>query len=141
MLLLTIMYITTSGIYRETWTGLDIDCLTQWSQFVKMSYMGLLMMGYDIWIFQIGTLVAGQLGTVELDAQAIILQIANVAFMLSLGIDIAVAIQVGQYLSEGSADRAKTTAAVALVTIAVAGCIFLILLGGLHQVLPLAFTE
>ena len=140
MLLLTIMYITTSGVSRETWTGLDINCLTQWSQFVKMSYMGLLMVGYDSWISQIGTLVAGHLGTVELDAQAIILQISNVAFMLSLGIDIAVAIQVGQYLGEGSADRAKTTAAVALVTIAVIGCIFVILLGGLHLLIPLAFT-
>ena len=60
-----------------------MDCFLEWGQFLRLGWFGLLMTGYEWWSFEVGILLAGLLGTVELDAQSLIFQIESLCYMVS----------------------------------------------------------
>lgn len=68
----------------------------------------------EIWGFQIASLWAGQLGANELAANAAVLNLASISFMLPLGVGLAAVTRVGNLLGAQQAHRAQTAAWAAL---------------------------
>ncbi len=98
-----------------------------------------LQYAFEVWAFQIGTLLAGHLGKTELAAHTIVLNLAALSFMVPLGISMAASVRVGNLVGAGNASGARTSALVALwltaaVMLGAAGIFFF----GRHG-LPLAY--
>lgn len=68
----------------------------------------------EIWGFQIAGLWAGMLGTAELAANSIVLNLASLSFMLPLGVGLAAVTRVGNLMGERRAQDAQTASWAAL---------------------------
>jgi MATE family multidrug resistance protein len=97
-------------ISREVWN------LKTLRPFCKLAFSGALSMSAEAWSFEIATILAGLLGTVELDAHIITLSIATFIFLsFPFAIGIAASIRVGQWIGEGSTDNARRSSQVSFV--------------------------
>jgi MATE family multidrug resistance protein len=72
----------------------------------------------ELWAFQIGTILAGQLDAVALGAHAITLNLASLAFMVPLGLANGASALVGQLIGAGERERAQKAAHVCLALLA-----------------------
>lgn len=94
----------------------------------------------EIWGFQIVALASGRLGQHELAANAIVLNLASLAYMVPLGIGLASVTRVGNLIGERRHSAAQTAAWAALAlgsgAMALAAVAFVLL----RDVLPRAYT-
>ncbi len=85
----------------------------------------------EIWGFQIASLWAGQLGVNELAANAAVLNLASISFMLPLGVGIAAVTRVGNLIGAREPQRAQRAAWAALALgvglMALCGVVFFVL--------------
>ena len=76
--------------------------------FIKLAGPGAVMMLIEAWAFEITTLLAGYLGTVELDAHLTMMQLATLAFLsLPFAVAIASTIRIGNLLGLGDGKSAE----------------------------------
>jgi len=73
-----------------------------------------LLLGLEIWAFQIATLMSGNLGETEVAAHAVVMTLASLSFMVPLGIGMGSQTRVGNLLGAGDQHRAELAARVAL---------------------------
>ncbi|XP_072325955.1 multidrug and toxin extrusion protein 1-like isoform X4 [Scyliorhinus torazame] len=138
--ILLFIYIRWKKLYVETWAGWSTDCLQEWGCFIQLAVPSMLMLCIEWWTFEIGIFLAGLIGEVELGAQAIMFQVISAAYMIPLGISMAVGISVGNALGAGDPQQAKTYAKVGLCC---AGCCALMisfLLASIKDVVGYIFT-
>lgn len=140
-MVLHLLYIVVSGIYKDTWTGFSKDCLIDWKPFVHLALPGMMMICLEWWCFEILTFICGLVGQVPLAAHAIIYSIAVLSFMIPLGIAVAVGIRVGNQLGAGNPEEALTTSRVSVTMAWCAAVINCIVLLGLKDFIPRAFTD
>jgi MATE family multidrug resistance protein len=104
--------------------GLHRDAWVPWSRaaFLPGPLLDILRIGvpiglqfaFEVWAFQIGTLLAGRLGKTELAAHTIALNLAALSFMVPLGISMAASVRVGNLIGAGDAAGARSSAFVSL---------------------------
>ena len=70
----------------------------EWWQFISLGLPGTAMLCSEWWAFEVTVIMAGFLGTEQVAAQVIILQVASLAFMVPLGLGIAGCTIVGNAL-------------------------------------------
>jgi multidrug resistance protein, MATE family len=95
----------------------------------------------EIWGFQIVSLWAGWLGTSELAATTIVLNLASLSFMLPLGVGLATVTRVGNLIGEKRHDDAQTAAWSALALGAGVMALCALAFWTLRDVLPRAYTS
>uniref|UniRef100_F6RWU8 Multidrug and toxin extrusion protein n=1 Tax=Xenopus tropicalis TaxID=8364 RepID=F6RWU8_XENTR len=118
--LLIFLYIRVKRLHVNTWGGWSIECLQDWSSFISLAIPSMLMVCIEWWTYEIGNLMSGLLGVVELGAQSVIYQVVTTAYMIPFGIGMATSVRVGNALGAGNIEQAKTSTTVAfLVTAAV----------------------
>ncbi|PAA46149.1 hypothetical protein BOX15_Mlig015591g3 [Macrostomum lignano] len=100
-------YILISRVYRETWNGWSLQCLFNWWQFLRLALPGMGMVCLEIICYEIGTFIAGIIGTSELGAQSILFQTETLAYTCVLGFGVAVNIRVGQNLGANNGPGAR----------------------------------
>ncbi|KAM4664039.1 multidrug and toxin extrusion protein 1-like [Discoglossus pictus] len=140
-MILLFLYILWKKLHKDTWGGWSRACLEEWGPFIHLAVPSMLMLCIEWWAFEIGIFLAGVLGVVDLGAQAVIYQTANIVFMVPIGFSIAASVRVGHALGAGNMKKAKNSTVVALfMTEACAlGCC--ILLASLKDVLAYIFTS
>lgn len=73
------------------------------SPFCRLAISGALSMTADAWSFEATTILAGLIGTVELDAHIVTLTVGTFLYLsFSFAVGIAASIRVGQWMGEGS---------------------------------------
>lgn len=117
ILVLTILYIFISGMYKKTWQPISSECLKDWGSFLKLASSGLLMLCTVGLTWEAGIILSGLLGTIEQGAQAVVFNVRLMTFMLPLGTGIAASIRVGQNLGAKNADAARKSAFTAFFTV------------------------
>ena len=94
----------------------------------------------EVWAFQCTTLLAGRLGTVELAAHTVVLNLASLSFMVPLGLSLAAVTRVGNLIGAGDQLAAQRVAWISFglgaSLMTVSATIFLTL----RNHLPLLFT-
>ena len=73
-----------------------------------------IQLALEAWAFQLATLLAGRLGSAELAAHTVALNLASLTFMFPLGLSFATVTRVGNLIGAGQPRRAQTAAWVAL---------------------------
>ncbi|KAM4697183.1 multidrug and toxin extrusion protein 1-like [Rhinophrynus dorsalis] len=139
-MILLFIYIVWRKLYTETWGGWSRACFEDWGSFIRLAIPSMLMMCIEWWAFEIGIFLAGAISVIELGAQTIIFQIANIVFMVPSGISIAVCIRVGHGLGAGNIKQTKTSCAVAILVTEMCALGSCILISSLRNVLAYIFT-
>ena len=63
--------------------GWSTQCLMDWGRFTRIAIPGMLMVCLEWWGFEIGVFLSGLLGTTDLGAQSVVLQIDSIWFQVS----------------------------------------------------------
>ncbi|GIZ42926.1 hypothetical protein CKM354_000617300 [Cercospora kikuchii] len=117
----------------EAWAGWDRRSFHNLGTFVRLALLGILHVGTEWWAFEIVTIIAGQLGEVDLAAQSAIMTLDAAIASLPLGIGIAASARVGNMLGLRNTKRAAMAAH--------AAAILSMLVGALIGILLLMFNE
>ncbi|XP_071992357.1 multidrug and toxin extrusion protein 2-like isoform X2 [Engystomops pustulosus] len=137
---LLFVYIIWKKLHLLTWGGWSKDCLQEWGTFIGLAIPSMLMVCIEWWSFEIGGFLAGLISVVELGAQAIMLELATAAYMISVGFSVAASVRIGNALGAGNVEHAKTSCKVALLCIVFCSVLTGSLLAGLKDVIAYIFT-
>ncbi|XP_068456446.1 multidrug and toxin extrusion protein 1 [Clinocottus analis] len=139
--LLLFGYIRWKKLHQQTWGGWSTDCLQEWDAYMKLAIPSAFMICFEWWMWEIGGLLAGILGEVDLAAQHVIVEIGALTFMFPLGVYAAACVRVGNALGAGNTTRAIVTCKVALVLSGVLAVIQGIVIAGCKSVVGYIFTS
>ena len=114
---------------HESWGGWSRACLHNMGTFARLALLGIVHVGTEWWAFEIVALVAGQLGTISLAAQSVIMTSDQVMNTIPFGVGVAASARVGNLLgardARGAARAAQTAAWLSMV---LGGVVLVILL-------------
>ncbi|VFV46057.1 multidrug and toxin extrusion [Lynx pardinus] len=99
------------------------------------------MVCIEWWTFEIGTFLAGLVSVTELGAQAIIYELASVAYMVPLGFAVAASVRVGNALGAGNAEQARDSSITVLLCAGVCALVVGIVLSAMKDVIAYVFTS
>jgi MATE family multidrug resistance protein len=98
----------------ECWGGFDRRSFQNILTFVRIAALGVIHVGTEWWAFEIVAIVAGQLGTISLASQSVIMTADQVMYCIPFGIGVAASARVGNLLgardAQGAALAAHTAA-------------------------------
>jgi MATE family multidrug resistance protein len=104
------------GLHRGAWTTWTRKAWEK-ARLLEIIRFGTpvgIQISLEMWAFTAASLFAGWLGTVELAAHTIVLNIASVSFMVPLGISFAAVTRVGNLIGAGRSREAQRAAWVAV---------------------------
>jgi MATE family multidrug resistance protein len=120
----------------------DWRAFEEWPQFIMLGLPGTVMLCSEWWAFEFLMLLATFLGTAQVAAQAIILQISSIAFMVPLGIGVTCASFVGNAIGAGKLKLAQQIGKLSLAYAVVINTILSgIILLGADQFVALFTTD
>lgn len=137
---LLFIYIIWKKLHLLTWGGWSRDCLQEWGPFIGLAIPSMLMVCIEWWSFEIGGFLAGLISVVELGAQAIMLELATAAYMVSVGFSVAASVRIGNALGAGDVEQAKISCKVSILCIVFCAVLTGSLLAGLKDVIAYVFT-
>jgi multidrug resistance protein, MATE family len=97
----------------EAWGGWSRASFQNMGTFARLAALGIVHVGTEWWAFEIVALAAGQLGTVPLAAQSVIMTTDQVINTIPFGIGVATSARVGNLLGSRDAKGAARAANVA----------------------------
>uniref|UniRef100_A0A8C7KAT8 Multidrug and toxin extrusion protein n=1 Tax=Oncorhynchus kisutch TaxID=8019 RepID=A0A8C7KAT8_ONCKI len=106
-------YIIWKGLHKATWAGWSWECLEDWDTYVHLAIPSMIMLCVEWWTYEIGGFLAGTFG-VELGAQSVVYELANICYMFPLGFSVAGSVRVGNALGAGDTEQAKLSAKLAM---------------------------
>ncbi|XP_034057569.1 multidrug and toxin extrusion protein 1 isoform X1 [Gymnodraco acuticeps] len=112
--LLLFGYIRWKKLHQQTWGGWSTDCLQEWGSYMRLAVPSLFMVCFEWWIWDVGGILAGVLGEVDLAAQHVLVEVGAITYMFPLGVHAAACVRVGNALGAGNTTRALVTCKVAL---------------------------
>ncbi|KAF9089402.1 hypothetical protein BGX23_006725 [Mortierella sp. AD031] len=113
MLILLLLYIRfVDG--KQGWGGWSRDAFTGWPMFLKLAIPGVMMVCTEWWAFEVVSLAASYLGTVNLAAQSVVVQTSSLLYTIPFGVSIAASNRVGNLIGKGDHRSAKIASRVSL---------------------------
>ncbi|KAK7883108.1 hypothetical protein WMY93_029282 [Mugilogobius chulae] len=134
------VYIISKGLHKATWGGWSRECLKDWNLFLHLAIPSMVMMCVEWWTYEIGGFLAGIISEVELGAQSVVLQLANIAYMFPVGFSVAGSVRVGNALGAGNTNQAKLCAKVTVFCAVSVSVCLAILIGSLKEHISYVFT-
>lgn len=124
------------------WGGFNLkEAFSAWGKLAQLAVPGLIMLEAEFLAFEILTLMASYLGTIELAAQSIGTTMASLTYQVPFAIGIASSTRIANYLGAGLGSAAKTSTQVAInfgLVISILNFLFLFLF---QRQIAFAFTN
>ncbi|XP_037631747.1 multidrug and toxin extrusion protein 1 [Sebastes umbrosus] len=133
-------YIIWKGLHKATWGGWSKECLQDWGSYINLAIPGMIMMCVEWWTYEIGSFLAGLISEVELGAQSVVYELANVAFMFPMGFGIAGNVRVGNALGAGDTEQAILSTKLTMFCGGSVSICLSILIGSLKDHISYVFT-
>lgn len=112
------------------WGGFNFKAaFTSWGRLISLAIPGLIMLEAEFLAFEILTLMASYLGTIQLAAQSIGSTMASLTYQVPFAIGIASSTRIANFLGAGLADAAKKSTQIALsfgFLISLLNCFFIL---------------
>ena len=125
----------------ECWGGWSRKCLHNIGTFARLAALGVVHVGTEWWAFEIVALAAGNLGTIPLAAQSVIMTSDQVMNTVPFGVGVAASARVGNLLgardAKGAARAANTAAWLSMLL----GAIILAILMGTRNHFAKIFND
>ncbi|CAF0896963.1 unnamed protein product [Brachionus calyciflorus] len=141
ILLIVVLYLLQTELYKPTWSGWKVDCLFDWTEYLKLAIPGFAMLFFEWTNFEIGVIAAGKLERDDISVMSIGIQTIYIAFMIPLGIAISANIRIGQFLGEQSPDKAIYSCKVGFVLALIACFLTSAVIFVCSNYIPIAFTS
>ncbi|GAB5580576.1 multidrug and toxin extrusion protein 1 [Prionailurus iriomotensis] len=141
LVLLLFLYILWRKLHQDIWGGWSLECLHDWAGFFDLAFPGMLMLCIEWWAYEIGSLLSGILGMVELGAQSVVYEVTVILYMIPSGFSVATSIRVGNALGAGDIEQAKKSSTVALLVTGVFAITFCVLLLIFKDLVGYIFTS
>ena len=125
----------------ECWGGWDRKSLHNIGTFSRIAALGIVHVGTEWWAFEIVAIVAGQLGTIPLAAQSVIMTADQVMNTIPFGVGVATSSRVGNLLGSRNASGAKRAANTSAVLSVALGAIVLAILMGTKEKFAYIFND
>ncbi|XP_012871799.1 PREDICTED: multidrug and toxin extrusion protein 2-like [Dipodomys ordii] len=138
---LLFLYMWWKKIHISTWGGWTRECFQEWSSYTRLAIPSMFMLCIEWWTFEIGTFLAGLINVTELGAQAIIYELASVAYMVPHGFGVAASVRVGNALGAGNAEQAQCACTTVVLCAGVCALAVGVLLAALKDVVAYVFTS
>jgi MATE family multidrug resistance protein len=143
--LLLCLWTRMSGLYRTTWVNFSFRLLVEERalllQFIKLGTAGGVALLFELWAFELTTLLASYLGELYLAAHVILLNVCTFSFMMPLGISVAASVRSANLLGEGNGLQARFSTIIAIACgaslMTLNGCIIY----ALRNVIAHAYTD
>lgn len=126
---------------RQCWGGFEKRALKNWGPMVKLALPGLVMVLAEFLAFEVLTLAASYLGTTYLAAQSVLSTITAITFQIPFPVSIAASTRIANLIGATLSGPARTAAKVALVAAVFIGCLNVVLLSSLRNIIPRLFTN
>ncbi|XP_059187821.1 multidrug and toxin extrusion protein 1 [Centropristis striata] len=133
-------YIIWKGLHKATWGGWSKECLQDWGPYIRLAIPSMVMLCVEWWTYEIGSFLAGLISEVELGAQSVVYELANIAYMFPLGFAIAGNVRVGNALGGGDTEQAKLSAKLSMFCAASVSICLAALIGGLKNHISYIFS-
>ncbi len=101
----------------QKWNWIEVLNYKKLKLFIELGIPGTLMLCSEWWAYEMLTIFAGKLGTNEVSAENIIMQLAGLAFMIPLGLSVATASIVGNALGANKRNYSIQMSYYSLLTI------------------------
>ncbi|XP_021550189.1 multidrug and toxin extrusion protein 1 [Neomonachus schauinslandi] len=138
--LLLFFYILGRKLHQATWGGWSQECLQDWASFFNLAIPGMLMLCMEWWAYEIGSLLSGILGVVELGAQSVVYELTVILYTIPAGFSVAASVRVGTALGAGNIEQAKKSSAVALLVTGLFAVTFCVLMLSCKDLVGYIFT-
>ncbi|XP_037533785.1 multidrug and toxin extrusion protein 1 [Nematolebias whitei] len=133
-------YIMWKGLHKATWAGWTKECLEDWGSFIRLAIPAMIMLCVEWWTYEIGGFLAGLISEVELGAQSVVYELANVAYLFPMGFSVAGSVRVGNALGAGETSQAKLSAKTTMFCAGSVSVCLAILIGSLKDHISYVFT-
>ncbi|XP_028274918.1 multidrug and toxin extrusion protein 1 [Parambassis ranga] len=133
-------YIMWKGLHKATWGGWSMECLQDWGSFIRLAIPGMVMLCVEWWTYETGSFLAGLISEVELGAQSVVYELANVAYIFPMGFSIGGSVRVGNALGAGETEQAKLSAKVTMFCAVSVSLCMSVLIGSLKNHISYVFT-
>ncbi|XP_069390155.1 multidrug and toxin extrusion protein 1 [Paralichthys olivaceus] len=133
-------YIMWQGLHKATWAGWSKQCLLDWRPYIHLAVPGTIMLCVEWWAYEIGSFLAGLISDVELDAQSVVYELANVVYQFPLGFSVAGSVRVGNALGAGQTEQAKLSAKMTIICAGSVSVCLAILIMSLKNHISYIFT-
>ncbi|ORZ17369.1 mate-domain-containing protein [Absidia repens] len=108
MFFLLLGYIQVLGYGKEGWGGWNWkESRKDWMVFMRLAIPGMLVVMSEWWAFEVASLAASYLGTLDLAAQSIVMTLSSCTYTIPYGLGVAVANRVGNALGEANGQKAR----------------------------------
>ncbi|XP_075877363.1 multidrug and toxin extrusion protein 1-like [Nelusetta ayraudi] len=138
VILFLLIYCT--GLHTPTWSGWSMDCLQDWGMFIRVAIPSMIMVCMEWWMFEIGGILAGLIGEMELGAQSILHQLITILYMFPMGMGIAASARVGNALGSGNIVQAISSYKAAIICTLAISCTMGLIFGSSKDVVGYIFT-
>lgn len=125
----------------ECWGGFDRRCFHNIGTFARIAALGVVHVGTEWWAFEIVAIVAGQLGTIPLAAQSVIMTADQVMNTIPFGVGVATSSRIGNLLGSRDAKAASRSANTAAWLSMILGSVVLAILLGTRNNFARIFND
>lgn len=139
LLFVYVRYFSNEGM--ECWGGFSRQAFTNWGPAIRLAIPGLLMIEAETLAFEILTFAASHFGTKALAGQAVVAMIGMVAFQIPFPVSIAGSTRLATLIGATLIDAAKISLKVTIVLSLGVGCVNVLVLWSLRNLLPGLFTN
>jgi len=119
----------------------DASCYKDLGAYLRIGVMGMLMLCFEWWAFELLAIFTGLLGVKDLAAEVVIINMVTFIFMLPLGISYAASALTGNFLGENNVKEAKTFAGLTIVLDVILTTIIVIVIAVKTRSLSGLFTQ
>jgi len=118
----------------------DSSCYKELGAYLRIGVMGMLMLCFEWWAFELLAIFTGLIGVKDLAAEVVIINMVTFIFMLPLGISYAASALTGNFLGENKVKVAKTFAALTVLLDVILTSIIVLVIGLETRSLSTLFT-
>lgn len=126
---------------RQCWNGFTKRAFQNWIPMIKLALPGLLMVEAEVLAFEVLTFAAAYFGVTVLAAQSVLATLTSLTFQIPFPLSIATSTRVANLIGATLAPAAKTSAKVGFCAAIIVGCLNVILLSSLKNLIPRLFTD
>lgn len=124
----------------KCWVGIGKEVFQDWGVMIKLSLPGVFMVQAEWFAFEILTVAASYLSSIELAAQSVIMTVCVVVAHVTFSVSVAISVRLGNLIGSNRLDAAKVATKAYCIAAVVVGLIDGILVILLRQPILRAFT-
>jgi len=144
LVLMLLPYVVLSGHARTFWTGWHFrEAFEGIPSFLALGIPGMLQVSFEWWAFELLGLLCGLLpnAVVSIGANAVIMNVSSMVFMLYLGLSISGNVRIGNALGASDPKRARVAAFLTIGMCGLTSMLCATFLLTFRNVLPSVFTH